>query len=540
MDYETVRKLKDQRDYHDKVLETEQNKKEKVCKLEGSFDTIYSRDFPMEINELMKFGENLDNEYKQLLNNSRELKGKNDPIGIPYHLMEEATKFHFKSLYFENKKEEKEERVEYLTTAEGNVKNEYYRSMAKIISFGIEIWKVEKDLLKFKNRGTSSLCDNTCVYKFYCKRNHYKFVVEFIDDCDCEPGLLYIRKVIDSRTGDEIAIRCDLYCHNTGRYELKNFLTLIGSESLVDYVNKRYSRLLDLLKYLEERSIEVDERDKKQFSNPKELIESYNYLIFRLSTFRGNCMILLPYFYTDETSDYIFVGPTVEHYNINQKMEFLRIKGEDDNVKIGSNEFYNDYRKYCFFTKLDDSKSNENIIELITCYFDDLEGKNGYEQDGAYYTDKDIKVFLNVKKKERIRYLDFKNFSDYYNGPMIGIVTCIYPDNYYSGLSYHEGYLYNIDYPFDSYKLTFWYDRNETECHLLVQGKYRLINHVAKEYYKTNKIENIKENNVFEPFELRGTFTEVFDQFKDIILELIRIFESKNENQDKSKLLNKN
>lgn len=542
MDFEPVYKFKNKRYLYNKIYKTEQNKKETICELEkiSNFDTKYNKDSPMSLDELIKFGNYLDEQYEQLSNNNN--KYEDDYIGIPYRLINEATKIHFKAMDFENREQEEEEKFEYQATAKGNVKNEYYRSIDKITSFGIEIWQVEKDLLKFKNRHVSSLCENTCVYKFYCKRNHYKFIIEFLDDPDCEPGLLYVREVIDSRTGEHISIKCDLYCHNTRIYHLKNFLTLIESESLEDFVNKRYQKLFELFNYFEKESIDVDEGDKNQFNNPKKIIESYHYLTFRLSTSRGNCMILLPdYYETNEMIDYIFVGPRVEDYNENQKSELFRIETKDDQVKIGHNQFYcGGYKKYCFFTKFDDSKSNEDMMELIVCYLDNLEGKVGYKENDVYYTDKNLKSFLNeLKEDNNSRYFDFKNFSDYYNGPIIGIVTYISSGNYYNALYHKKGeHLYDIDYPFDMYKLTFWYNKNDTECHLLVEGKYKLINQIAKKYiegiiYDANKMgDYIEEENVFEPFELAGTFTKVFGSFKDIILELTNIFKSDIEDQN--------
>jgi len=547
MDFDSISALKAKRDYFNKINKEENDKKKEITesKKKSNFDDIYNKDSPMQMIDLLKFGESLDQEYEILTFSNKS--DKSDRIGIPHALLEEASKFNFRTFEFEKKSKrnwrEKDKKLTYLPTAKDNVKNEYYRALDKIASFGFEVWGVEKSLLKFKNRTWSSCCGGTCVYKFFCKKNHYKFVLEFIDDCDCEPGLLYVRKITDGRTGTEYNLRCDLYCQNTGNYELKDFLFLIESESLDDFVSKRYSKLLELFRYLEDNTVQINNVDKEQLKDPKILFESYRYLNFRITTPRGECILLLPHYReNDETCDYIFVGPSVEEYNKLQKTECWRLKPEDNDesksVKIGHNEFYHNYKDLCFYSKLDDSRSNADIMELIDCYFNSREGRIGYLEDGTFYSDKHIEKFLSELKGDYSRSLSFENLSDYYNGPIIGIVIRLSSDNYYTALSYKENeHLYTIDFPYDSYKFTFWYDKGQTDCHLFVEGKYKMINQLPKIYYESKKIEDVtKDEYVFEPFEVIGPFTKVFDSLKEIVSGIHNIFNPKIEKEGSSSL----
>lgn len=525
MDHERIVELKKQRDICI-VLYKEDERKIIESLKEINFDEIYSCNLPMEISELLKFGENLDNEYESLNNID------DDHIGIPYDLVKAIENFQFKLFNFEKESEDywgKKKDISYMATAKDNVKNEYYRSLDKITSFGIEIYDVKKMIANFKNRSMSSCCGDTKVYKFYCKRKYYKFIIEFIDDCDCEPGLLYVDNIIDDRTGKKIEIKCDLYCQNTGSYELNNFLTLIESESLEDFVNKRYTKLLLLFDYFEKYSIKINDVDRAQLIDYNALLDNHNYLSFRISTPRGECIILLPHYNENgETCDYIFVGPTVTDYNNNKAKSFMKLienkndKGETGSVKIDRTYFYHGYKECCLYTKFDDSTSVENIIELINCHFNNTEGKVGYEENGTYYTSETIKLYL------KSRSISFKDYTDYYNGPIIGVVIYLssLSWDYYDGLNFRQNKdLYNINYPYDMYKLVFWFDKADKNCHLSIEGKYKLINKLSEKYYSTKTLDVIEEFKVFEPLEITGTFTEVFNSLKDIIVKIQKIFE---------------
>ena len=532
MDFERTIYLKKQRDSYNRVRKEANNKQKQILesKKKNTFEEMYNNS-AMETSQILKFGENLDFEYEQLTNIS---KNNYDRIGIPFQLIEEACKFSFKTADFEIDESNNGKKFEYFTTAKENAKNEYYRSVDKIMSFGIEIWNVEKELSNFKNRHASSLCGNTTVYKFYCKKNYYKFVVEFDDDCDCEPGILYVNAVIDERTGKEIDIRCDLYCHNTSLYQLRNFLTLLESESLEDFVNKRYRKLLQLFEYFKKVSIIVNNTDKMQLKDYNKLFQCYDYLNFRITTPRGNCIILFPY--CGGTCDRIFVGPSADEYQHemkrlsvidgNELYQYQSITADkSERVVIGHNQFH-DYKKFCQYSEFD-TKTNQSIIELIDCYFDSCEGKIGYEESGIYYTDKTIVSFLTNFQQNNNNRLNYKNYSDYYNGPLIGIIVRLSSDDYYSALHFNENNESEYEYPYDSYKLTFLLKRGDADCHLVIEGKYKLLDELARKYYRSGNVDII-ETDVFEPLEFSGTFTETFNYLKDFILGLQNIWRDKN------------
>lgn len=529
MDFDIIRKFKNQRDEFTKIYTESLNIKKLISKShKKNIDEIFKNGHLMNNNELLKYGEHLDEEYEKLKTNKidQDLRGYND---VPIALRHAATEFAFEKRNFEYQEQElpEEKHLTYSSTAKENVKNEYYRSIEKITSLGIEIWNIEKNLMKFKNRTSMYIVCNTTVYKFYCKKNNYKFVIKFIDDCDCEPGLLLVEKVIDTRTNNEILIRCDLYCQNTSIYELKNFTSFIESESVEDFVNRRYPRLKSLLNYLEEKSFIIKDEDKKQLSDQVKLLSNDSYLNFRISTERGDCILVLPKVYDRMngkigkigTGDYIFVGPNIEEYNSKQKTKHIYLSESDRLVKIGHNEFNFGYKTYCLSTELDESKSNEQILELFTCYFDVKEGKIGYNENGKYYNDKEILRYFNCPDDESEIFPLFQNYSDYYNGPIIGIVLYMYPECYEALCAKNDEILYDVVYPYDKYKLTFRYEKGESKCKLSVEFKCRLINMVAREFYKTGNLKEIVDSSICQTgkYDIEGSFTEIFEEYKKII-----------------------
>jgi hypothetical protein len=470
--------------------------------------SMYHGNTPLDNDYLQEYGKNLDKEYEQC---NTGKKKDSDQYCDNYEISSRLRP-HFTPMYFEHEDKDKDycvttdNKVPFYESASDNVKNEYYRCLQLLQSLKFEIWHIGKNLKNYSNR---IVYGSGPVYQFYCRKNHYIFRADFYDDQDCVPGILLIRNVVDTKTNTVVPIYCDLYCQNTGTNRLKNLLVLLECDSVKDFVGNRYKTLLHLLDFLKSNSIQIANDYDERFKNIKDLINHDVGIIFNLNTRKGQCNLVYIHMF-NKICDRIFICTP----SINEISEM----------------HFSDFRRKYMYCDLTEDNLREKILELIWLHFDKLDNKLGYFENDIVHTDKLIMSFCdemqkNVKKNATINYF---NYSDYSNGLVIAIVTHMVSDNVSRNEDLYDAcnrdtYLLmkmsekhkNIDWPNDEYRLTFYYRKDEPKCHLLVQGKYRLLSSVMDAYYRKKVM--VHDNNVFAPFELTGSFTEMFESYKNFV-----------------------
>ena len=224
--------LKKQRKaFKEKYESTIQEKKENV---EGDLETFKKKIYnipPMTFEELKEYGSSLDKQYHNVMKTYNYKKYVYPPYELnrlafkkelPYFISHDGTYKDCNGTLFDDEERSRRKynklrkniRRESLDPAI-NCKNFYYESLKVINSHNILIYGLEKDLSEFKNREASSICGGCTPFIFYCSKNNYRFRIQAIDDCDCDPGLLLVDGVENTNTGENYKIYCDLFCQNT-------------------------------------------------------------------------------------------------------------------------------------------------------------------------------------------------------------------------------------------------------------------------------------------------------------------------------------
>lgn len=98
-------------------------------------------------------------------------------------------------------------------------------------------------------------CFGDCVFVFECEKNNYKFDARFSLDGDCYPGILLVKKMINTISNVKTRVHCDLRCAHTFRGMLANFMLFINSDDMDDYIEKRTGKYYELKQKLERDGI---------------------------------------------------------------------------------------------------------------------------------------------------------------------------------------------------------------------------------------------------------------------------------------------
>lgn len=232
------------------------------------------------------------------------------------------------------------------------------------------------------------------------KKNNYKFLIGFIDDCDCEPGILQIKKLRQINPEIKLNMYCDMYCQNTSKTHLNDFLALLEHSDYDNYINSKFGHLLKLPELFNKHGI-VTNCDKDNLI-PKGNVSLQDIrsdkLHFSIEILFENdkCCIMVN---ENHEGDYVlYICNTLEQYNATTK-----------NHKL---EYYTDYASHYFEHKVvykyNSTKDFPGLLEQIKKYFNLKNNTYGYYENNKYYNEKDIiaefRLFENSNKyKEEIK-----------------------------------------------------------------------------------------------------------------------------------------
>lgn len=471
MDFELAEHLAARRDDCGKRRKRRSKKrrqklKRKMCMITDTYSGEALTEF-----QLNQFGESLDKEYETTHVTTIDetfLKNKDE-----WNIYLECSEY--------DKWPEKEKRIEYKNTAAENIKNEYYRALNTILSHNFEIYHIEKKPNNFRNRQWSACIGGTEVFLFYCKRNNYTFVIKFMDDCDCHPGLLTVENLRHIPSNQDIHIQCDLYGQNQNMVHIKDFLTLLESNDLDEYYDKRFGPLRSIPEELTKRGHETfvsDEISNKIHVNS----HSYNY-IFTVKTQKGNCLLIpRSHFNSEEYVITICLNPEDTKYGPNKRRKLDR--NSFSFIYSQSGEMSNYY--YNFLPKDLSNIDYEKLVKCIEVFMSSVKGKFGYYEQGSWHNHVELCALARDVRWHKI---------NIYEGPEINVELLLHFGQYRS-------------LPFEYYRINFYYNSHENKnCKLRIQGRYNDYS------IDTSKFEI---NDICD-YKIEGSYLQLFDETKHFI-----------------------
>lgn len=387
---------------------------------------------------LIKLGNNLIEEYKAT------------PKSDPWHIYDQESNLRIKfedNEYF-NKKKPKEKKY-----IKSNIKQEYLNTIEKIQSYGIDICHVEKKLHNYFSGSESTCFRDGRVFILYCKKNNYKFVISYVDDCDCLPCILHVSDVIDMNTNELLSnYWCDLYNQNRDKIYSECFLTFINYKSKLEFMESRKEHLKNICDMLKDEKIIIKQKEKK-------LVKYHDVA-------------------------------TLTDYNINIVVSCLTItceKPSDDKYEVND--------EICSFKHENYEITRNNLLNVIKY----VSEKYGYLENGTYYNNETIRIFNEntkskyYKKKYEIKELDINSVNN-----------IDYTNKYYISKDiWHNSEKVACT---QQYRVRICYDekKDSENCYLYVEGLIIIEN---------NK--NVKP--IFDIYIKKSIFSEVFNEYKSII-----------------------
>ncbi len=423
-------------------------------------------------------------------------------------------------------------KLEYSDIPEENLKMAYQMCLNKLKELNINILSTEFKPENFHNRNTSCLCGGCDIYTFKCSKNIYEFDVVYEDDCDCEPGILYVSNVKNMKTNEVYEIDCDLFCQNTSETKLGNLMCLLDCENKEQYFEKRYGKYYRLKNILNENEFEC-EFYVNNF-NPKKKISvndfKYN-LILCVKTDEGRCQIIPHY---SDKSDYIlYIIPDKEY--INEKKNIFYDSTDDlidRDIDVNTFNFY----YHCYSIKCDytDDKDANDLMKLIKSYIKFISGNFGYYEIDKYYNHTNlnqlVKKYFNADN-------DYDDNGKYtielkynYDPKSCDNIDVLINVSYYTmnDLIFREQYYPEGKYPIDNYNIQIKYnsEKDKNNCELSISGMWHDVNYdFKKKYYESDDIklsEKSIEINNLETVVIKGNFSmlyKIVDEFLASIYE---------------------
>lgn len=504
-----IRSLRNERIHYLALLNDIKSERKKEKNLGDSIGDVISKT-PLSDIDIFSFGMNLDSEYN------------NSVFTTHTHLLWDIYNYEtnptYTKEYFETNIDEQYNELsdELDDNPDENIKNEYYRCVNLIKKFKFEIYHIKKNILKFKNRTESSLCGDCDTFIFSCKYDKYVFDVIFYDDCDCYPGILYVKTIKDVTNNVEIDINCDLYCNNTPHHILHKFISILNGVSIDQYYEELYKPIDYVLSYLQnELGIEakhVSDDNPIQYvlksgGNPictlvvtndwlykfnLENIDSYPLLLFTM------CPLWT------EMRDLI--------NSSSQKSMLTNCQKINKEIMV-CDEFKNNSVNF----KTVDNYVN-NLTKIMHIYTSLKNKRIGFLENNHYYTTQDLKKDLNNMFNKSSA--SISTFTDYINDLHIALSIVEKQSTCFNSNDSELLRKHNIRYPIDEYKITVWYkydpNQNPQVIHLKIEGKYSLMNEYIKKHYVRNSYE-ITYYDVFPIYHYKGTYSQVLNEIKQFI-----------------------
>ena len=300
------------------------------------------------------------------------------------------------SYYYESENEYKSK----YDSSEENMKYLLDYSLDLLKKYDIPYEGIDEYPENFGNRSGSCLCCNQVTFIIHCSKNNYEFDVQATDDCDCNPGIIYVAEIRNTRTNETYSVGCDLGCQNTGKRVLNDFLDLLNYDSHEHFVKARSDKWIDLSNKLSQQyHTEVySNSDRKHGTS--------------INTGNINSAIII---FGDDNRSILYIVPTdkskimlLPSFNYHRKFGIFGIKHSDTDDHKYLNDFciHNDLygilgiHDYMFDYEYDDSKFNDFKI-VIGEYIKYITGEYGYNYGSKWFNHTHIR---NIAKKYNMCY----------------------------------------------------------------------------------------------------------------------------------------
>lgn len=422
------------------------------------------------------------------------------------------------------------ERDLYTDDDEVDIQRLYDMCHDLIDQHNIDIISEEINLENYHRGGSYSGQQNTFI--FNCQKGNFQFDLSFDHDCDCYPGILKSKTVIEISSGDKINAECDFFCQNKSKNKMANFISLINSEDYNDFKESRYGHLLRLPQLLGEYGFTV--KPLKPLEIDGITINDYDFnFILEVKCDIGTCYVIPHDGCAQYMDNYIlYICPTFDDIYENYDHTC-------DTINININTFNHNMKSdgYAVLYKVNDDIYE--LVDTIKMYINYKNNDYGFLESDGFKNDTNIEEWIDsnieggdFKKYELLKYgisntligLDFDIFIEFipdYN-------ICVYVAN-----RLQKAYMY------DFYGIHFWYDRNidSDNCVLTIQGKcYDLMNVINGELAITdrdiqtssNKRSELHDSCIVDmgTYHFAGSFTECFNEMTGFVSKIKEIIGS--------------
>lgn len=338
----------------------------------------------------------------------------------------------------DNKYDNPEENMKYLL--------EY--ALELLDKYGIPYSKIDEYPENFNDRYVSCLGGDGKTFVIHCSKNNYDFEINVIDDCDCNPGLVYVNDIHNTATNEKYNIGCDIGCQNTSSDVLHYFLELLecyDKKQFIDRSTYKWRELVNVLqKYYDvDLYCNIDLSENGQFS---------------INTGNINISIVIK---NDQGKSLFYIVPIIKENNTHKLVLIPPHDYKKEGIfhMVSRTKYKNDqdyFKKFCIYNNLwniaekyeyvyDKNKFDEFkcILENYMVY---LNGEFGYKTEDLWINHKYLRNTLDNNKCEKYHkcHIDTPNKLDWairleetYDilADMSGVIKCAdmkkYPKNYY-------------------------------------------------------------------------------------------------------------
>lgn len=307
------------------------------------------------------------------------------------------------------------------------------KNMEYLLDYAIEILNkyeigysdIDEYPENFNNRNSSCLGGDGLTYVIHCYKNNYNFDVNVIDDCDCNPGIVSVRKIHNIKTKEIYDVYCDLGCQNTGENILNDLLILLDCKDYKQYIKIMSDKWTMLAKKLSHTyNIEfyhnIDPKDRLGINSNNinmaiivkdEIGKSIFYIVPLVYKSKKNRVILIPSFNQHDKHNFLFT----DHSNTTDH-EYLK------NFSI-----YNDLNVfsdiYAYMYNYDyDVDNSDNFVNIINNYTKYIYKHYGYKHDNDWLNHECIGKMVNEYKKNLNMKCDMYHKCDIYHPDKLDMV----------------------------------------------------------------------------------------------------------------------
>jgi hypothetical protein len=482
----------------------------------------FTKDKPLTYEELIENGKDINIQYHKVKKNKK--KNNFDDYGVPMDVFNYAHDYYnnTRTVCYDDSKSEQDKKLKFTDDAGENAKITYNYLIDKLKEMKIDVYNVHMNLHQYQDRKASSICGGSLVFEFYCKKNNYEFVLDYDDDCDCFPGLLCVKNLLNKETGENYEVHCDLLCGNTGESIFTGFMELLDCKSKTEFYGNRLIRSNKFLGILETNGFKIIETTIKKTKQDNIYIHLEYHETAIIETDNKQSYIQI----SGKNNGFKFtVGPVYE-------------TAEDKKLSY-HNKYYDVYLKNAFKFMYKNADSN---VKLIKCIQDNINYNNktfGYlDKSGQWKNEltitKFLKPFKNIlaRNSMSITYHHNNNIgTEYYNTEDFDDSKPEIDTRIYITIGRDHDPLTNkfpkqsIDYPVEFYNIRFYYDKKvDDKCHMTINGMYHRLSFIQDYYIDRAKfIETYKTRSKLDigKYESEGDFDTVFGELKTFIQSIV-------------------